>query len=101
MTSPRLPRWKLGASCRSGEAFFNKRIGGLLCCRNSLLLFSLLADRGGEEKGRLSKAFCSDGEGRGVCDTARPWSSSLVARAWFPTLGADGQQLQGLTTMLH
>jgi hypothetical protein len=39
------PRWKLGAACRSSEAFFNKRIGGLLCCWSLLLLLSILAGR--------------------------------------------------------
>jgi hypothetical protein len=97
----RFPRWKLGAVCRSSEAFFNKRIGGLLCCWSSLLLLSILAGRGGEENGWLAAALCSDGGGLGVRDTVTAWSSSSVARAWLPTLDAGGQQLHGLAPVLR
>jgi hypothetical protein len=47
--------------CKSGEVFFNNQFGGLLFCRSVLLLFYLLAGRGG----KLADAFCIDGRGWG------------------------------------
>lgn len=92
----KLSRRKLGVVGGSGEVFFNKQLGGLLCCWSLLSPFSLLAGRGGEEKGVIAGAHCNDGGGWGVRGTATTWRISSVAQDWRPTLDAGGQQLQGL-----
>jgi hypothetical protein len=97
----KLSRWRLGVFYRVGEAFFNKRFCCLLCTWRLLLWFSLLACRGGEEKGKLDDEFCCDGEGRGVSGTVSSWSSSSVAHVWLPTIDAGGQQLQNLAPVVR
>ena len=94
-------RWKFGAFCISGEAFFNKRFIALLCCWSLLLLLFLLAGRGGEEKGEFVGLFFSDGGALGSSGTATTWSSSSVVRIWLLTFDAGGQQLQGLMPALR
>jgi hypothetical protein len=64
MHDVRLARWKHDTIRRTGEVFFNKRFIGLLCYLSSLMLLSLLAAHGGEEKGKLADTFCGEGDAR-------------------------------------
>jgi hypothetical protein len=93
-----LLRWKLVGVWRSGEVFFNKRIGATLFGNwSSALLPLLLTCRGGEGIERFGLLFCGFEEDMGKSKAAGSWSSSLVAFLRRPTQDAGGQQLLATT----